>query len=125
MDTQPPRGAALQQQFDNGGMSVPHSVVERRVVLVARCIQQGSPGEQHLHNHQVPKRCPPSMILQVGVSPLVQQLLHSLYIPLQDPRRTNGSPRWAVQQMQAENKEIVYQQRLAQRGRLLALVRSF
>lgn len=34
--------------------------------------------------------CPPSIILQVGVSPLVQQFLDSLYISLQDPEKTTN-----------------------------------
>lgn len=49
------RGSELQQQFDNRQMSVPYSIMEWRVIFITGCIQQGSLGDQHLHNSQVTK----------------------------------------------------------------------
>lgn len=43
----------LQKPFNNGCMSVSYSIVEWRIIFIASCVQQGSSGDQHLHNWQV------------------------------------------------------------------------
>ena len=47
------RGAMLQQQPGDGRVSVPGGVMQRRVVLVARRVEQSPAGQQHLHQRQV------------------------------------------------------------------------
>lgn len=43
----------LQKPFNNSCMSVSYSIVEWRVIFIARCVQQGSSGDQHLDDWQV------------------------------------------------------------------------